>query len=172
MLLNYIVHNDLQVRFIVRRVVRMDLRGVEYPSLRPCLGSFKRQASHSRGAADREIDAHIWTGNGREVPSSLCLFASIYRHRDGGRVNGPYTASIYALVAFRARPFPCLLTPDHVSSDHFFHRTSHPWPSSFYTVTSPTCVSFHKLLLPISRLSYVRNNFDPFQDLTKIFNKR
>lgn len=72
-----------------------------------------RQTTHAaQRTAKSTLTYELGTG---EVLSSLSLFASIYRHRDGGRVNGPYTASARGFP----RPFPRLLTPDHVSTDYF-----------------------------------------------------
>lgn len=66
------------------RIVCTSLRGTMEPSLWSCLGCFKRRANHSRGAADREIDAHIWTGGERVFSFSLLL---LYLRRRNERIT-------------------------------------------------------------------------------------
>lgn len=75
-----------------------------------------RQTTH---AAQRTAKSTLTyePGTGESFPPLLPLFAPLRRHRDGGRVNGPRTAS--ARARGFPRPFPRLLIPDHVSSDHF-----------------------------------------------------
>lgn len=74
-----------------------------------------RQTTHAaQRTAKSTLTYELGTGE-TPFPPLVSLFAPIYRHRDGGRVNGPYTASARGFP----RPFLCLLPPDHVSSDHF-----------------------------------------------------
>jgi len=120
-----------------------------------------RQTTHAaQRTAKSTLTYELGTG---EVLSSLSLFASIYRHRDGGRVNGPYTASAPWLSATFSLSFN---TGSRVNR-LLFYRTSHPWPSSFSIVTSPSCASL--MLFPAMPQTRMRISIS--QDFAERFHK-
>lgn len=80
---------------------------------------------------------------------SFCLY--IPRHRDGGRVNGPYTASALWLSATFS---PSFNTGSRVIRP-LFHRTSHLWPFSFCNFI-PSCGFYFTFSLFLSNACSTR----------------
>lgn len=104
-----------------------------------------RQTTHAaQRTAKSTLTYELGTG---EVPSSLlpfCFYTPTSRRRKSKR-------TVYSLRSWLSATFSPSFTTGSRVIRSLFHRTSHPWPSSFFkSITSPSCVSFRLLLVCIT----------------------
>lgn len=101
-----------------------------------------RQTTHAaQRTAKSTLTYELGTG---EVPSSLLSFYSYTYIPTSRRRKSKRT--VYSLRSWLSATFSLSFTTGSRVIRPLFHRTSHPWPSSFFSITSLSCVSFRPLL--------------------------